>query len=45
MIQTTLFVLHDYAGVTEEQFKESWTRPGTAGLGAGATVVVAKARM
>lgn len=32
------------AGVTEEQFKESWTRPGAVGLGEGA-VMVAKSRM
>ncbi|KAJ7948168.1 isocitrate lyase [Quillaja saponaria] len=31
-------------GVTEEQFKDSWTRPGTVGMGHG-SVVVAKARM
>ncbi|KAI3440872.1 Isocitrate lyase [Psidium guajava] len=31
-------------GVTEEQFKESWTRPGAVGLGEGA-VMVAKSRM
>ncbi|XP_010532478.1 PREDICTED: isocitrate lyase isoform X1 [Tarenaya hassleriana] len=33
-------------GVTEEQFKETWTRPGAAaGIGEGASVIVAKARM
>ncbi|XP_028808388.1 isocitrate lyase 2 [Neltuma alba] len=31
-------------GVTEEQFKQTWTRPGTVDIGGG-TVVVAKARM
>ncbi|KAK4776916.1 hypothetical protein SAY86_005604 [Trapa natans] len=31
--------------VTEEQFKETWTNPGTTELGQSATVVVAKARM
>ena len=32
-------------GVTEEQFKESWTRPGAAGMGEGTSLVVAKSRM
>ncbi|KAI9094258.1 hypothetical protein K1719_026840 [Acacia pycnantha] len=32
-------------GVTEEQFKQTWTRPGTVDVGGGGTVVVAKARM
>lgn len=32
-------------GVTEEQFKESWTRPGAAGMGEGTGLVVAKSRM
>nr|GMD37812.1 isocitrate lyase [Ipomoea batatas] len=31
-------------GVTEEQFQESWTRPGTTNMGGGG-VVIAKARM
>lgn len=31
-------------GVTEEQFKESWTRPGAVDIDGG-TTVVAKARM
>ncbi|CAH8389591.1 unnamed protein product [Eruca vesicaria subsp. sativa] len=31
--------------VTEEQFKESWTRPGAAGMGEGTSLVVAKSRM
>nr|AXG21625.1 isocitrate lyase-like protein [Ipomoea pes-caprae] len=31
-------------GVTEEQFQESWTRPGTTNMGDGG-VVIAKARM
>lgn len=33
-----------YAGVTEEQFKETWTRPGAMDIDEG-NVVVAKARM
>ncbi|CAN6884471.1 unnamed protein product [Brassica oleracea var. botrytis] len=32
-------------GVTEEQFKETWTRPGAAGMGEGTSLVVAKSRM
>ncbi|KAJ1700846.1 hypothetical protein LUZ63_000625 [Rhynchospora breviuscula] len=32
-------------GVTEEQFKESWTRSGAEGMNGGATAVVAKSRM
>ncbi|KAF8085990.1 hypothetical protein N665_0639s0004 [Sinapis alba] len=32
-------------GVTEEQFKESWTRSGAAGMGEGTSLVVAKSRM
>ncbi|XP_010466429.1 PREDICTED: isocitrate lyase-like [Camelina sativa] len=32
-------------GVTEEQFKESWTRPGADGMGEGTSLVVAKSRM
>ncbi|XP_022970972.1 isocitrate lyase-like [Cucurbita maxima] len=32
-------------GVTEEQFKESWTREGAVNLGEGGNVVVAKSRM
>ncbi|XP_043703902.1 isocitrate lyase [Telopea speciosissima] len=33
-------------GVTEEQFKgDTWTRPGTAEMGRGSTLVVAKSRM
>ncbi|CAN8258505.1 unnamed protein product [Cochlearia groenlandica] len=32
-------------GVTEEQFKESWTRPGADGMGEGTNLVVAKSRM
>ncbi|XP_059449169.1 isocitrate lyase [Corylus avellana] len=32
-------------GVTEEQFKETWTRPGAVNMGEGTNVVVAKARM
>ncbi|XP_022140797.1 isocitrate lyase [Momordica charantia] len=32
-------------GVTEEQFKESWTRQGAGDLGEEGTVVVAKSRM
>lgn len=32
-------------GVTEEQFKETWTRSGAEGMNGDATVVVAKARM
>ncbi|XP_039014888.1 isocitrate lyase-like [Hibiscus syriacus] len=32
-------------GVTEEQFKETWTRPGAGGIGTEGNVVVAKARM
>ena len=32
-------------GVSEEQFKESWTRPGAAGMGEGTSLVVAKSRM
>ncbi|KAJ0249035.1 Isocitrate lyase [Hirschfeldia incana] len=33
-------------GVTEEQFKESWTRPGAAGMDDGTTtLMVAKSRM
>ncbi|KAJ0264671.1 Isocitrate lyase [Hirschfeldia incana] len=32
-------------GVTEEQFKESWTRPGASGMGEGTSLVVAKSRM
>jgi len=33
------------AGVTEEQFKETWTGAGGAGMNGGGDVVVAKARM
>lgn len=33
------------AGVTEEQFKETWTRSGAEGMNGDATVVVAKSRM
>ncbi|KAJ4801471.1 Isocitrate lyase [Rhynchospora pubera] len=32
-------------GVTEEQFKETWTRSGAEGMNGGATAVVAKSRM
>ncbi|KAK4255363.1 hypothetical protein QN277_008371 [Acacia crassicarpa] len=32
-------------GVTEEQFKQTWTRPGTVDVGGGGTTVVAKSRM
>ncbi|XP_024029969.1 isocitrate lyase [Morus notabilis] len=32
-------------GVTEEQFKDSWTRPGAVDLGTEGSVVVAKSRM
>jgi len=32
-------------GVTEEQFKETWTRPGAGNMGEGTNLVVAKARM
>ncbi|KAI4322539.1 hypothetical protein L6164_022223 [Bauhinia variegata] len=32
-------------GVTEEQFNETWTRPGTVHIGEGSSMVVAKARM
>ncbi|KAF3606427.1 hypothetical protein DY000_02049378 [Brassica cretica] len=32
-------------GVKEEQFKESWTRPGAAGMGEGTSLVVATSRM
>ncbi|CAI9090305.1 OLC1v1025052C1 [Oldenlandia corymbosa var. corymbosa] len=32
-------------GVTEEQFKETWTRPGATDMGEGASVVIAKSRM
>lgn len=32
-------------GVTEEQFKETWTRPGAVEMGEDSPVVVAKARM
>ncbi|KAJ8749320.1 hypothetical protein K2173_018803 [Erythroxylum novogranatense] len=32
-------------GVTEEQFKETWTRPGAVGVGDAGNEVVAKARM
>ncbi|XP_062151006.1 isocitrate lyase [Alnus glutinosa] len=32
-------------GVTEEQFKETWTRPGAVNMGEGTDIVVAKARM
>ena len=31
--------------MTEEQFKESWTREGAVNLGEGGNVVVAKSRM
>ena len=34
-----------HVGVTEEQFKETWTRPGAAGMGEGTSLVVAKSRM
>lgn len=40
-----IFVVFCMAGVTEEQFKQTWTRPGTVDMGGGGTVVVAKARM
>lgn len=33
------------AGVTEEQFKETWTRTGATGVGGEGNPVVAKARM
>lgn len=32
-------------GVTEEQFKETWTRSGAEGMNGDATIVVAKSRM
>ncbi len=42
IINVCLFV---FAGVTEEQFKETWTRPGAVNMGEGTNIVVAKARM
>ncbi|KAI4363792.1 hypothetical protein MLD38_019964 [Melastoma candidum] len=32
-------------GVTEEQFKETWTRPGATGLAGGAALMAVEARM
>ncbi|KAI4378276.1 hypothetical protein MLD38_015776 [Melastoma candidum] len=32
-------------GVTEEQFKETWTRPGATGFAAGAALMAVEARM
>ncbi|KAL3509687.1 hypothetical protein ACH5RR_029088 [Cinchona calisaya] len=32
-------------GVTEEQFKETWTRPGATDMGDATSVVIAKSRM
>ncbi|MBA0738575.1 hypothetical protein Gogos_011910 [Gossypium gossypioides] len=39
-------LIHDFcAGVTEEQFKETWTRPGAMEVANEGNMVVAKARM
>ena len=39
-----LFIFHLFPGVTEEQFKETWTRPSAVDTVDG-PLVVAKARM
>ncbi|KAK6918888.1 Isocitrate lyase [Dillenia turbinata] len=44
MINQFMFVCFVFVGVTEEQFKETWTRPGATDMG-GSGEVVAKARM
>ena len=38
------FLITCFVGVTEEQFKESWTRSGAVNIDRG-SIVVAKARM
>ncbi|KAL9297588.1 hypothetical protein ACSQ67_023484 [Phaseolus vulgaris] len=44
-VKTKLFFPFDvFVGVTEDQFKESWTRPGAVDIDRG-SIVVAKARM
>jgi len=41
-----LYLLYCIIGVTEDQFKETWTRPGTVGIDRdNGSMVVAKARM
>lgn len=44
MLLVTYTFHFTFSGVTEEQFKESWTRPGTTDLNEG-NVMIAKARM
>lgn len=33
------------SGVTEEQFKDTWTRPGATDMGDDGSTVIAKSRM
>lgn len=44
MLYNLIDILALSTGVTEEQFKESWNRPGAVNMGEG-SVMVAKARM